>query len=76
MVNVQKLESMAPEFHNLTEALKKTNNTTSSILVDKDGQPSPRKADQTVSPEKQSSGSRHGEKSSSSSSEKSRSHHR
>ena len=41
-MNVQKLESMAPEFHNLTEALKKTASVP-SILLDKNGQPSPPK---------------------------------
>ena len=42
MVNVQKLESMAPEFQTLTDSLKKTS-TPASILVDKNGQPSPPK---------------------------------
>ena len=42
-MNVQKLESMAPEFHNMTEAFKKTSSVLPSILLDKDGQPSPPK---------------------------------
>ena len=41
-MNVQKLESMAPEFQTLTDSLKKTS-TPASILVDKNGQPSPPK---------------------------------
>ena len=48
VVNVQKLESMAPEFQNMTEAFKTQHRTSSvlpSILVDKDGQPSPPKVE-------------------------------
>jgi len=43
VVNVQKLESMAPEFQNLTETMRRGAQP-SSILVDKDGHPSPTKS--------------------------------
>ena len=43
VVNVQKLESMAPEFQNLTETVRRGAQP-SSILVDKDGHPSPTKS--------------------------------
>merc|ERR1712200_187784 len=43
MVNVQKLESMAPEFQTLTDTMRRGVQP-SSILVDKDGHPSPTKA--------------------------------
>ena len=45
VVHVQKLESMAPEFQSMTEAMRRTPTiVTPTILVDKDGQPSPTKA--------------------------------
>ena len=52
MVNLQKLESMAPEFQSMTQAMRVGAGaggggggscTTPTILVDKDGQPSPPK---------------------------------
>ena len=50
VVNVQKLESMAPEFQSMTQAMRagggggaNTPLNTPTILLDKDGQPSPPK---------------------------------
>ena len=43
VVNVQKLESMAPEFQTLTDTMRRGAQP-SSILVDKDGHPSPTKS--------------------------------
>jgi hypothetical protein len=52
VVNVQKLESMAPEFQSMTQAMRGGGGgaagghalLTPTILVDKDGQPSPTKS--------------------------------